>query len=76
MIAAATASSQTEAVRVLVVDDVQSARSDARRSPQAASSSRFFEASTGTESDDDARTAPGIELVVTDYNMPDMGSTS
>lgn len=58
-------------VRVLVVDDVPSARkmlADLLRLQQF----QVFEASTGTEAMTMLEQHPGIELVVTDYNMPDM----
>ncbi len=58
-------------VRVLVVDDVPSARKmlvDLLRLQQF----QVFEAATGTEAMGMLADHPGIELVVTDYNMPDM----
>ena len=57
--------------RVLVVDDVPSARkmlADLLKLQQF----QVFEASTGTEAMTMLEQHPGIELVVTDYNMPDM----
>lgn len=58
-------------VRVLVVDDLASARqmlTELLRLQQF----QVFEASTGSEAMGMLEAHPGIELVITDYNMPDM----
>jgi diguanylate cyclase (GGDEF)-like protein len=58
-------------VRVLVVDDVASARkmlSDLLKVQQF----QVFEATTGSEALDMLVRHPGIDMVITDYNMPDM----
>ncbi|MBW8447363.1 MAG: diguanylate cyclase [Arenimonas sp.] len=58
-------------VRVLVVDDVASARKmlvDLLNVQQF----QVFEATTGSEALDMLVRHPGIDMVITDYNMPDM----
>ena len=58
-------------VRVLVVDDVVSARKmlvDLLNVQQF----QVFEATTGSEALDMLLRHPGIDMVITDYNMPDM----
>ncbi|GLR20524.1 MULTISPECIES: diguanylate cyclase [Alphaproteobacteria] len=58
-------------VRVLVVDDVASARK-MLTDMLAVQQFQVFEATTGTEALGMLANHPGIDLVITDYNMPDM----
>ena len=67
----ATAGLDLEAIKVLIVDDSQSARRFIRRVLENLGISRFLEAENGVQAMN-VLSDQQVDLVVTDYNMPEM----